>query len=73
MEPIRDPEIRSRVSVAFDLFEMAEGLMRQNLIRRYPEADEAEIEQRLLTWRRNGSVSTSALPKGIHAAAEPSG
>ncbi|HVT59878.1 MAG TPA: hypothetical protein VHR45_15940 [Thermoanaerobaculia bacterium] len=33
-----------------DLYELAEGMMRQNLRRRHPEAGEAEIERRLLAW-----------------------
>jgi hypothetical protein len=51
-EPIRDPAIMERMSVVFDLYETAEIMMRQNLRRRYPGADEAEIERRLVAWLR---------------------
>jgi len=39
--------------MAFDLFDAAESLMRQNLRRRYPHADEAEIEKRIVDWLRD--------------------
>lgn len=51
-EPIRDPAILARMKIAFDLYETAEIMMRQNLRRRYPEADEAEIERRFAAWLR---------------------
>jgi hypothetical protein len=50
MEPIRDPEVMRRMELAFDLYESAELIMRENLRRRFPKADEAEIERRLLDW-----------------------
>ncbi len=49
-EPIRDPAIWARMELAFDLYQLAEDMMRQNLRRRFPEASEAEIERRLLAW-----------------------
>jgi hypothetical protein len=42
-----------RMRLAFDLFEMAEKLMRQNLERSHPEASDAEIEERLVAWLRH--------------------
>jgi hypothetical protein len=36
--------------IAFDLYETAEQMMRQNLRRRDPEAGAAEIEHRLVAW-----------------------
>lgn len=50
MEPIRDPEVMRRMELAFDLYEFSDQLMRQNLRRRHPEADEAEIERRFVEW-----------------------
>lgn len=51
-EPIRDPRVISRMKMAFDLYETAEAIMRQNLRRRFPDAQEAEIERRLVAWLR---------------------
>ena len=51
-EPIRDPKVMSRMKVAFDLYETAEAIMRQNLRRRFPDAQEAEIERQLVDWLR---------------------
>ncbi|MHB8420759.1 MAG: hypothetical protein ACYDCL_22015 [Myxococcales bacterium] len=39
-----------RLRVAFDLFEAGCAMMRQNLRRRFPAADDAEIERRLGHW-----------------------
>jgi len=39
-----------RLALAFDLHDAAETIMRQNLRRRHPEADAAEIERRLTDW-----------------------
>ena len=43
--PIRDAEVLARMELAFDLYEMAEQMMRQNLRHRNPEATEEEIEE----------------------------
>lgn len=50
MKPIRDPAVIARVQAAFDLNEMAEAMMRQNLRRRFPGESEEEIELRVLAW-----------------------
>jgi Rv0078B-related antitoxin len=39
-----------RFRTALDLFETGVGMMRQNLRRRFPEADEKEIASRLAQW-----------------------
>lgn len=49
-EPVRDPAVMSRMKMAFDLYETAEAIMRQNLRRRLPDAPEDEIERRLVDW-----------------------
>lgn len=48
----RDPAVIARMERLFDLYATSEEIMRQNLRRRYPGADEAEIERRLLAWLR---------------------
>ncbi len=50
--PIRDPEVLARMELAFDLYEMAEQMMRQNLRRRNPGASELEIEEGIREWLR---------------------
>lgn len=50
--PIRDPEVLARMELAFDLYEMAEQMMRQNLRRRNPGASEEEIEEGIRQWLR---------------------
>ena len=55
--PIQDRALLRRMEMAFDLYEMAEEMMRQNLRRRNPEASEREIEQGIREWlhRRPGA------------------
>jgi Rv0078B-related antitoxin len=50
---VRDPELMARVRMAFDLYEAAEAMMRQNLRRRFPGESEEQIEQRVLAWLRD--------------------
>jgi len=50
-EPTRAAVVMKRMQVAFDLFETAQLIMRQNLRRRHPELEDAEIERRLIEWR----------------------
>jgi hypothetical protein len=56
-EPIQDPLVMSRMKMAFDLYETAESILRQNLRRRFPGEDEAAIEARIVAWlhRRPGA------------------
>ena len=62
-EPIQDPAVMSRMKMAFDLYATAEAIMRQNLRRRFPDASEAEIERRLVSWlrRRPGAEQGDAI------------
>ena len=57
MQPRRDPEVLRRMELAFDLYEAAEEMMRQNLRRRAPDASEEQIEQGIREWlgRRPGA------------------
>ena len=36
--------------VAFDLFDAAEALLRQNILREFPESTEQEIEAKIIAW-----------------------
>jgi len=51
-KPIHDPVVLNRMRTTFSLCHAAVDIMRQNLRRRFPEADEAEIRRRLGEWRR---------------------
>lgn len=53
MERTREELMTERLRLAFDLHEAGIDLMRQNLRRRDPQADAAEIEQRLGAWLRH--------------------
>jgi hypothetical protein len=48
--PIRDPDVMTRMAIAFDLFDTAVAMMHQNLRRRNPEASEEEIEAGVREW-----------------------
>lgn len=56
MEPyrirIQDPAVLARMRTTFALCHAAVDIMRQNLRRRFPDADEEEIRRRLGEWRR---------------------
>lgn len=54
---IRDPEVLQRMQSAFDLYQAAEDIMRQNLRRRNPGASDEEIEGGIREWlqRRPGA------------------
>ncbi len=56
-EPIRDPDVLKRMGLAFDLYQVAEEMKRQNLRRQNPAATEEEIEQGVREWlrRRHGA------------------
>jgi hypothetical protein len=55
-----DDLARQRLAMAFDLYDAAETMMRQNLRRRHPDASDDEIEQRLVRWllTRSGEGDT---------------
>lgn len=42
----------ARLRTAFELFDAGVRMMRQNLKRRHPDADEAAIEEMLRAWLR---------------------
>lgn len=48
--PIRDPEVLERMRIAFDLYQTAEEMKRQNLRRRDPAATDEEIEKGIQRW-----------------------
>lgn len=45
-------EAVERFHLALELFAAGEAMMRQNLVRRFPTASAAEIEDRLVAWLR---------------------
>lgn len=47
-----DLGVLERMSIAFDLYEVSEQIMRQNLRRRDPSATEEEIEEGIREWLR---------------------
>ena len=48
--PISDPAVLRRMAIAFDLFEVAVQMKRQNLRRQIPSATEEEIEHGVREW-----------------------
>lgn len=50
MEPIRDPQLEERLHAVFDLYELAEQMMRMKIRRRHPELTDEEVERRLIRW-----------------------
>ena len=40
----------ARVRTTFELYEMAEAMMRQNLRRQFPQESEEQIEARVVAW-----------------------
>jgi hypothetical protein len=42
----------ARLRLALDLFEAGEAMMRQRLRREHPDADDVEIERRIVAWLR---------------------
>jgi hypothetical protein len=50
MDSTARDETAKRLRLAIDLFASGEALMCQNLRRRFPEASDAEIEERLVAW-----------------------
>jgi hypothetical protein len=48
MSSDNDPAYGLRL--AFDLFEAAESLLRQNILRELPESTEQEIETKIIAW-----------------------
>jgi len=56
-----------RLRLALEMFGVGETLKRQQLRRQYPDADDAEIEERLVAWLRErpGAESGDACGKPI--------
>lgn len=57
MEPIYDPEVIARMQATLDLYEAAEQMMWQNLLREYPHESEAQLKRRLRAWRLKLSLA----------------
>lgn len=70
MSPARQLSIQQRMVLTFDLYSLAEKMMRQNLRRRHPGVSEDEIERNLIDWLRRGR-STSATNNFLRHAERP--
>lgn len=53
--------------VAFDLFDTAEALLRQNILREFPESTKQEIEVTIIAWCRIGREHLMAIGRGFRA------
>ena len=51
-ELIDDPVVLSRARATFELIDLAEQMMQQNLQRWHPQESQSEIERRLVSWYR---------------------
>ncbi len=49
-QSIHDPGVLARMESAFDLYELAEQIMRQRIRRRHAELTGEEVEERLVAW-----------------------
>lgn len=63
---VRDRAAEARLEEVFALYEAAEMLTRESLRRRYPAADEKEIERRLDEWRRERPGAAHGDASGPH-------
>ncbi|MEP7010106.1 MAG: hypothetical protein ABJC13_07270 [Acidobacteriota bacterium] len=54
MEPIIDPRIEARMRTTLELFELAEMMMRENLLRRFPTETDEQRHLRFIAWRQKG-------------------
>lgn len=56
-----------RLRLALDLFAAGEAMMRQNLKRQFPDADDADIETRLAAWlsERPGAESGDSAGRPV--------
>jgi len=64
MELIDDPKIVARAKETFELYELAEVMMRQNLRHRFPAESDEAIERRLISWLRKEPSSRWASKEG---------
>lgn len=48
--PIRDPAVLRRMQIAFDLFDTAVKMKRQNILRQDPDATEEDIREGIRKW-----------------------
>lgn len=65
-EARRDPAVIERMRLTFDLFEAAEQMMRLNLRRRHPDAEDEEIERRLTEWLHTRPGAENGDASGPH-------
>jgi hypothetical protein len=63
MSSENDPAYGLRV--AFDLFDAAEALLRQNILREFPESTEQEIEAKIVAWLQDRPGDSMATIPGF--------
>ena len=65
------PDPTDRLRIALDMYEFGEAMMRQNLRRDYPQADDDEIDRRLRQWlhERPGAASGDGEGRPVDVAA----
>ena len=68
---VRDRAAEARLEEVFTLYEAGEILTRESLQRRYPAADESEIERRLDEWRRERPGAAHGDASGPHFRPRP--
>ncbi len=61
-QSIRDPEILARMESAFELYELAEQIMLQNIRRRHPGLTDEELEERLVAWLQHRDADSYGRP-----------
>lgn len=64
MEAVADPALTERLRLAFELFDLAERMMRQNLRRDDPKASDEEIESRVRAWLRSAPPHGALADRG---------
>ncbi len=57
----RDAKLSARLQLAFELYDLAERMMRTKLRRQFPQASDQEIERKLLEWLSQ----SPPLPPGL--------
>jgi hypothetical protein len=63
MSPVSDS--LQRFQIVFDLFDAAEDLMRQNILRADPHATEQEIEAKIIVWLQDRPSDLMATIPGF--------
>ncbi len=57
-----DETLLKKFYLTFDLHRAGKDMMRQNLHRKFPEANDEEIQAKLVAWLRNRPADTPGKP-----------